>query len=133
MTIVKVESSLLVEVIRVLEAVGLNHTNHAAGRLNELLKASDKVTFLSPRVHDNELMGLYNDLLRVFGYDRRFYAADAVEEKCASKYVYKNEGGQGLRMGMLLGDLKQCGKVKSRSAGKGRFWWTIIDPDKEED
>ena len=128
MAIVKVESSLLVEVIRALDTVGLDYTNHASDRLNELLKDADKVTFLSPRVHDNELMGLFNDLLRVFGYGRRFYAADAVEEKCASKYVYRNEGGQGLRMGMLLGDLKRCGKVESRSAGKGRFWWTLVDP-----
>jgi hypothetical protein len=127
----KVPTFILLEVIEALKTADTFETKHAAGRLAEFVNLVPK-TAISFRVSDKDIVHLYDDVLREFGYDRKFYAAEAVEKKCGPAYVYENKGGEALRMGMLFGDLKREGMMKCRTAGKGKSKWSVINPDDKD-
>lgn len=127
----KVPTFILLDVIEALKVANTPETKHAAGRLAEFIGVVPK-TSISTRVKDKDISRLYDDVLRVFGYDRKFYAAEAVEEKCGPAYVYQNKGVEALRMGMLLGDLKKEGMMRCRSAGQGKSKWSVINPDDKD-
>lgn len=111
----------------VVKAVILCKHRAYSKRVNELVK-KDVVESVK-RISEQELSSLVKQIASKFGYDRFWFAREAIELGIDSPYISQSFGERNktVRFGGILGEMYRAGLVERRFAGGDLKKWRLIE------